>query len=243
LQILCFFKAILRNHRTNAHCPACNKPLGDTQIENYNYLPVKHFITKLLSSFTDVNQCETCKEFTTVESCLQCYKDQCDSCRDKHEETHDQTKNQVNTNIEELSKEELEILESIKKNLTEQEFEDLIQTAKSYLNGALSKDNGTSISIKHSASTSDTEKKPFWSEETIYDWSKHEKFTADDILKSKPERVRELLRLNFTPRPYQIRMVGAGLKRENSLVCLQTGAGKTFVCIIIYLYSMKIFFD
>lgn len=230
------FEAILRNHRTNARCPACDKSLGDDRIENYNYLPVKHIINKLLSSFTDVNQCETCKEFTTVESCLKCYKDQCDSCRDKHEETHNQKKKQVNTDIEQLSKTELEILETIKNDLTEQEFEDFIQIAKLYLNNALSKGNGTSISIEDDTSTSSVEKKPIWIEQSIYDWSKHEKFTADDILTSKPERVQELLRLNFTPRPYQIRMARAGLKYQNSLVCLQTGAGKTFVRIIIYLY-------
>jgi len=90
-----------------------------------------------------------------------------------------------------------------------------------YLNNAISK--GKSVKTNGSIT------KPIWTESEIYDWSKHEKFTADDILNSRPERVKQLLRLNFTPRPYQIRMTRAGLKRENSLVCLQTGAGKTFV--------------
>lgn len=72
----------------------------------------------------------------------------------------------------------------------------------------------------------------------IYDWSKHEKIDADIILNSSPERIKQLLRLNFTPRPYQIRMVRAGLRRENSLVCLQTGAGKTFVCIELVLFFL-----
>lgn len=60
------------------------------------------------------------------------------------------------------------------------------------------------------------------------------KITADDILNSQPERVKELLRLNFIPRPYQIRMIRGGLKNQNSLICLQTGSGKTFVGIFIF---------
>jgi len=226
---LFFFKVILRNHRTNAHCPACDQSLGDYQIENYSYLPLKHTVSRLLSSFTDVNQCETCKEFKTVQQCLQCYKDQCDSCYDKHEETHYQTKKQSNINLDNLSKEEMDILQSIKNDLTENEFKDFIETASRYLHNAISKRNGMSTSMENHESITTIEKKPVWIEPEIYDWSKHERFTADDILNSQPERVKVLLRLNFTPRPYQIRMVRAGLKKENSLVCLQTGAGKTFV--------------
>ncbi len=224
-----FFQAILRNHRTNARCPACNQSLGEYQIENYSYLSAKHVVTKLLSSFTDVNQCETCQEFTSVEPCSQCSKDQCDSCLHQHEEKHNQIKKQSEINLDQLSKEELEILQSIKNDLTEKEFEDFIETARRHLNNAISKGNGTNTSSESNGPAINLEKKAFWTEPEIYDWTKHEKFTADDVISSRPERVRKLLRLDFLPRPYQIRMVRAGLKKENSLVCLQTGAGKTFV--------------
>ncbi|CAF4828644.1 unnamed protein product, partial [Rotaria socialis] len=98
---------VLRNHRTDAQCPACSRPLGDYQIENYTYLSPIHYISRLLSTFTDVNECHTCKEFTTVKSCSECSKDQCHSCSAKHEETHLQIEEQPNENLE-LSNEELE---------------------------------------------------------------------------------------------------------------------------------------
>lgn len=130
---------------------------------------------------------------------------------------------ELNINLENLSKEELKILELIKNDLTEKEYEDLVQTARMYLHQAISKKNLADTPIENG------EKKPVWTEPEIYDWSKHEKLTADMILNSSSERIKQLLRLNFIPRPYQIRMVTPGLKKENSLVCLQTGAGKTFV--------------
>jgi superfamily II RNA helicase len=223
------FKAILRNHRSNSRCPACKESLGEYQLENYSYLLPSHFISRLLASFTDVNQCETCKDFTTVKQCSQCAKDQCDLCYNKHEETHNQPEKQSHRNSDNLSPEEIEILELIKNSLTVKEFEDFLQTAKSHLNYTVLNENRKVTSIDNY----NTEMKPIVVEGEIYDWSKHEKFTADDIINSKPERVKQLLRLNFTPRPYQIRMVRAGLRKDNSLVCLQTGAGKTFVRIFI----------
>ncbi|CAF0876492.1 unnamed protein product [Adineta steineri] len=224
---------ILQNHRTNARCPTCTKPLENYAIETYSELSPKHPTSRLISTFNDVNQCETCKTFTTVEKCSKCLKDQCDTCLDKHIETHNQIKKQVNTSPDGLSKDEKELLESLKNILTEKEYEDFVQTAKLYLNDAIVKGNGTNKSSRSNESPVNIEKTPFLVEAKPYDWSEHERFTADDILNSKPERVKQLLRLNFTPRPYQIRMVRCGLKKENSLVCLQTGAGKTFVAGIV----------
>ncbi|CAF1045185.1 unnamed protein product [Rotaria sordida] len=225
-------ETILRNHRTNARCPTCNQSLGDYQIENYTYLQPNHYISRLLSTFIDVNQCETCKQCTTVKQCSQCSNDQCDSCYDKHIKTHRQIKQQSNKNSD-FSKEEIEILESMKNYLNEKEFEDFIQTARDYLDNAILKENQTTISIENNGSIINIEKKSIWLEPEIYDWSKHEKFTEDDIINSKPKRVQQLLRLDFIPRSYQIRMTTAGLKGNNSLICLQTGAGKTFIAGIV----------
>ncbi|UJR31193.1 hypothetical protein I4U23_018699 [Adineta vaga] len=223
-------ETILRNHRTTAECPTCKEVLGDYQIENYTYLSTKHNVSRLILSFSDVNLCETCKQFTTVEECPQCSKDQCDSCAEKHAETHRQPEKHSIENAVHFSDEEKRILESIEKSLTKNEYEDFVHTAKVYLNYAISKSNGINSSIGIAESKLITEEKSILPIKPIpYDWSKHEKFDADDILNSKPERVKQLLRLNFTPRPYQIRMIRAGLKKQNSLVCLQTGAGKTFV--------------
>ncbi|CAF4590030.1 unnamed protein product, partial [Rotaria magnacalcarata] len=49
------------------------------------------------------------------------------------------------------------------------------------------------VYIPRSGSTVSVEKTPIWSEPEIYDWSKHERFSLDDIINSKPERVRQLL--------------------------------------------------
>lgn len=119
----------------------------------------------------------------------------------------------------------MNIIQSIKDHLTENEFEDFIETARNYFEGGLSLRNG----LKTSTSTSNIEKKVVFSEPKVYDWSKHENFTANDIINSNPERAQQLLRLNFTPRPYQLRMARPGIERKNSIICLQTGAGKTFV--------------
>ena len=231
------FVVILRNHRSNACCPACKKPLDEYQIENYSFLLPKHYVTKLLASFMDVNQCETCKTFTNVEACSQCQQDQCESCQNQHEAKHFQTSRQSSQTVDQLSSEELEILQAIRKDLTEQEFDDLLRIAKLHLNDALSQGTGSPTSndgmSKGNPTDGSTLKKEsncFWPETAeAYDWSKHQKITADDILNNRPERVKELLRLNFLPRPYQIRMIQPGLKRRNTLICLQTGAGKTFV--------------
>ncbi|CAF1411589.1 unnamed protein product [Rotaria sp. Silwood1] len=221
-------ETVLRNHRTNARCPSCNRPLSDYQIENYTYLQPNHYISRLLSTFTDVNQCETCNQFTTVKQCSQCSSDQCDACYDKHIETHNQIKKQSNK-ISNFSKEENEILESMKSYLNEKEFEDFIQTARDYLENAIIKEDRTIISNEKNGSTTNNEKNLIWLEPEIYDWSKHKKLTEYDIINNKPERVQQLLRLDFIPRPYQIRMARTGLKKENSVICLQTGAGKTFI--------------
>ncbi|CAF2758274.1 unnamed protein product [Rotaria sp. Silwood2] len=221
-------ETVLRNHRTNARCSTCNQSFGDYQIENYSYLQPNHYISRLLSTFTDVNQCETCKQFTTVKQCSQCSNDQCDACYDKHVETHRQIKKQSNKNSD-LPKEEIEILESMKSYLNEKEFEDFIQVARDYLDNAILKENQTIISSENYRSTTNMEKKSIWLEPEIYDWSKHEKLTEYDIINNKPERVQRLLRLDFIPRFYQIRMARAGLIKKNSLICLQTGAGKTFI--------------
>jgi len=117
----------------------------------------------------------------------------------------------------------------MKNYLNEKEFEDFIQIARDYLDNAILKENQTIISIENNESIINMEKKSIWLESEIYDWSKHEKFTEYDIINSKPKRVQQLLRLDFIPRSYQIRMTTAGLKGNNSLICLQTGAGKTFV--------------
>ena len=217
------FSAILRNHRTNATCPACRKPLGEYQIENYTFLPSKHVVTKLLSSFAEVNLCETCKKFTDVEACSQCQHDQCASCRNKHEQTHKPTSLRTIHTSNELSSEEMGILQLIERYLTREEFEALVQTARMYLNDAAYKEPVINLPDEIDESTMATESIG------IYDWSKHQKITVDDIINSQPERVKKLLRLDFLPRPYQIRMIKPGLKNQNSLVCLQTGAGKTFV--------------
>lgn len=205
-------------------------------------MPVKHPVSKLLSSFTDVNQCETCQNFTTVEACAQCGKDQCENCQQTHDEGHKQVKTkQVHENFDELSQDELDILETLRNDLTEQEFEDFISVAKKYLNGAILKCNEkpeykqvTTINVKENF---------FLKEEPVYDWSKHEKFTADNIDPSAPQIVQKLLRLNFTPRPYQLRMIQMALRKQNTLVCLQTGAGKTFVSYLknrfSFLFSLK----
>ncbi|CAF3376015.1 unnamed protein product [Rotaria socialis] len=225
-------ETVLRNHRTDAQCPACSRPLGDYQIENYTYLSPIHYISRLLSTFTDVNECHTCKEFTTVKSCSECSKDQCHSCSAKHEETHLQIEEQPNENLE-LSNEELEILEPIKSYLSKKEFEDFIQTARNHVDRAILKQDKTIVYIPRNGSTVSVEKTPIWSDPEIYDWSKHERFSESDIINSKPERVRQLLRLDFNPRPYQIRMARPGLAGKNSIVCLQTGSGKTFIAAIV----------
>lgn len=211
---------------------------------------MKHYVAKLLASFTDVNQCETCKTFTDVEPCSQCQQDQCESCRNQHEKKHMRLDRQSSQILDELLENELEILQAIRKDLTEQEFDDLLRTAKMYLNDAISKSTrantsndviskgiGSSVFNETTSefdlmieSMPKAECQFFSSEATeVYDWSKHPKITADDILNTQPERVMELLRLNFLPRPYQIRMIQPGLKHRNTLICLQTGAGKTFV--------------
>lgn len=125
--------------------------------------------------------------------------------------------------LTELSSEEMEILRSIERYLTKEEFEVLVQTARMYLDDAARK--VPMISLPDESDLSPIEIEPTEN----YDWSKHPKITVDDFSNSQPERVKKLLRLDFLPRRYQIRMIRPGLKNENSLVCLQTGAGKTFV--------------
>ena len=247
--------AILHNHRENARCSACSKSLEQYQIENYSYLSPNHHVSRLLASFPDVNQCETCRQFTIVQPCSQCSKEQCDACVGKHEDTHQQKNSKPNTSVELFSAEEKRILQSIKSKLTDKEFEDFMQVANTYLHGAATKtankyertailasptrSSSPSINSKSSDSPNVTTDETLFlpQAELIYDWSTHEKFTADDILRSRPERVKQLLRLGFMPRPYQIRMTSTGLRNGNSLVCLQTGAGKTFVSTSLYRQS------
>lgn len=219
--------AILHNHRTNARCPACEQPLGNYQIENYSYLSTKHVVMHLLTTLPDVNRCETCPEFTRLTTCAQCLKSHCKLCESTHAETHRARNEPAKSSLDDFTPEEQRILESIRDDLTENEYEQFVHTARVHLNQAIAKGNEPSVSDQ----TGDSPTSVNAAEASVYDWSRHPKLNADDVLRSKPERVKELLRLEFTPRPYQIRMVRAGLKRENSLVCLQTGAGKTFVSI------------
>ena len=117
----------------------------------------------------------------------------------------------------------------MKRYLTEKEFQDFVETARDYLDNTILNEDKIATDINTNESRDNVEKQPISIEPKVYDWSKHEKFTEYDIINGKPERIKQLLRLDFTPRPYQIRMARAGLKRKNSLICLQTGAGKTFV--------------
>ena len=136
---------------------------------------------------------------------------------------------------------EQQILESLRTILTEKEYEEFVYIAQQHLyQAAVAADvPGSSSSVTPSSPiTSNTTDEPKMQKEPKpivyspllpYDWSKHPRFTADDIVPSNPKRVKELLRLNFDPRQYQIAMARGGLRRENSLICLQTGAGKTFI--------------
>jgi superfamily II RNA helicase len=199
-------------------------------MENYRYLPSNHHVCRLLASFTDVDRCETCKNFTEVKPCSTCSKGQCESCFEAHaDEQHRRTNQKLPNNTDRLTADEREILELIRDQLTEKEFEDCIETARLHLHAAVLNGKQKSARIPNDEPVDRLVQQTQPTPTQAYDWSKHERFTADDILYGTPERVKHLLRLAFTPRPYQIRMTRAALKKANSLVCLQTGAGKTNV--------------
>ena len=211
-------------------------------MENYRYLPPNHHVSRLLASFTDVDRCETCKNFTEVKPCSTCSKGQCESCVNAHENDHHRKTNQTSPeNTDRLTTDERDILESIRDRLTEKEFEDFIETARLYLHAAVLGEKQTSTRIHHDEPIDRPVERTRLTPAKDYDWSKHERFTAEDILGGTPERVQHLLRLAFTPRPYQIRMTQASLKKANSLVCLQTGAGKTNVSTCLWRTPTKYF--
>lgn len=200
-------------------------------------MPPDHYVSRLLSTFTDVDQCETCKTFTVVKSCSECSTNQCNSCYNQHQATHNQVDTELNKSVD-LSEEEMKILESIKKYLSEKEFENLVEVARNHLDGAIMKERSINCSAGSDESTNVREYVIDIAEGAILNFSKPEKFILNDIINGKPEDVKRLLRLDFTPRPYQIRMARPGLQRKNSLICLQTGAGKTFVSL-----SISLIFD
>ena len=146
--------------------------------------------------------------------------------------THHKQKKQSTMNSN-FSNEELEILEMMKKCLTEKEYQNFIEVVNEYLDSSLSEDNIVTRFPNHESSSKAVENKSSSAEPESFDWSQQNKLTVENIIHSKPERIQQLLRLDFTPRPYQIRMARPGLEQNNSLVCLQTGAGKTCVSILI----------
>lgn len=200
------------------------------QIEKYSFLSENHHVCRLLSAFVDVDQCETCFKFTHVQLCSACPKNQCNECLSKHFEKYHrpQTQEIAKTKIiDAFSDKEKQIIESMKNILTAKEFDDFIFIARQHLHQAAVFSDVKPMSLSPPIVPSPPKIEN--STVSIYDWSKHPKMTSEELLSSQPKRVKEFLRLGFEPRQYQISMTRAGLRGENLLICLQTGAGKTFV--------------
>ena len=136
-------------------------------------------------------------------------------CESNHDETHQLVTRKSLDDIRNFNDEEQKLIQTIRSVLNEEEFENFLTVLEEHLTPAALESHETTTS--------------FESDGTNYDWSKHPIIAADLCLQNDPQKIRDLLRLDFLPRPYQIRMIRAALEEKNLLVCLQTGAGKTYV--------------
>ncbi|CAF0782585.1 unnamed protein product [Didymodactylos carnosus] len=241
-------EVILQNHSKQrpSKCPKCQTPFEEYLIEKYDYLPQSHQITKLLTRLEDIDLCFKCKDFTDIQKCDECKQTFCENCINDHQHKKSTVSSPTilnKSNLNDFTSAEIAIIESVKEILTEKEYIDFIAVTRMYLKNPIknSKEGYRPSTIAQSTTTisKNFNFKEFLNTEVPYDWMRHEHVTQENILLS-PQRAKNLLRLDFVPRAYQLRMARHGLNKTNSVVCLQTGAGKTWVAGIVvkFLYIL-----
>lgn len=196
------FSVVLRNNRDNYPCKICSTEIRSFCVDDFRILPEKHIVRRLLNTFSNVEKCQTCSNFTEVESCAECSEKQCETCQEKHENTHKKFDKKNEIVFNDFLREKRSIIEPVRSALSETEFQTFLEVLQQF-----------HFQPKHKKSQN----------------QQIQKFSPSIFLEKNIDKIQRTVQLDIQPRDYQIELATPGVSGKNSLICLPTGAGKTLV--------------